>query len=222
MWCVPKVTPEYVERMEDLLTLYAQPYDPKEPLLCFDEKSKQLIEETRPIQPTKRGKTRRKDYEYQRNGTKNLFVTTEPKGGHREVMVTDRRTKQDFAKEIGRIITLPRYRQAKTIHLVLDNLNTHFEKSFIETFGKEKTQKITRRIQFHYTPKHASWLNMAEIEIGILDRQCIKGRIPTEELLKRKIRCWSRERNKQKKTIKWSFTVKDAREKFQYCGSRLK
>jgi len=218
MWCVPKVTPEYVERMEDLLTLYAKPYDPKEPVICFDEKSKQLIEETRPIQNTKPGKARRKDYEYKRNGTKNVFVAVEPKGGHREVRVTDRRTKQDFAKEIDRIIRLPRYREVKTIHIVLDNLNTHFEKSFVETFGTEKAEKIMQRIQFHYTPKHASWLNMAEIEIGILDRQCIKGRIPTEELMKEKIRAWVRERNQQKKTIKWSFTVTDAREKFKYSG----
>jgi hypothetical protein len=208
--------------MEKLIMLYRRKYNPKKPVICFDEKSKQLIEETRPMQSTKVGKVRRKDYEYKRNGTRNLFVAVEPKGGHREVRVTKRRTKQDFAKEIDRLINLPRYRDADTIHLVVDNLNTHFEQSFVETFGEEKAKKIMKRIQFHYTPKHASWLNMAEIEIGILDRQCIKGRIPTEKALKKKTRLWSKERNKQKKTIEWSFTVKKAREVFQYCGSKLK
>jgi hypothetical protein len=221
MWCIPNITPEYIERMEDVLTLYAKPYDPKEPVLCSDEKSKQLLGETRPTQNTKAGKVKRNDYEYTRNGTRNLFVTIEPQGGHREVRVTKRRTKKDFAKEIKRVINLPRYQEAKKIHFVLDNLNTHFEKSFLETFGERETRGILSRIQFHYTPKHASWLNMAEIEIGILNRQCIRGRIPTEKALKRKVRVWSRERNKQKRTIEWSFTVKKAREKFKYCRSKL-
>lgn len=221
MWCIPNLTPEYIERMEDILTLYAKPYDPKEPVLCCDEKSKQLLEETRHTKNTQPGKPKRIDYEYKRNGTRNLFVTVEPKGGHREVTVTKRRTKQDFAKEIKRVITLPIYRETEKIHFVLDNLNTHFETSFLETFGKREAKNILKRIQFHYTPKHASWLDMAEIEIGILDRQCIQGRIPTEEALTEKIRLWSEERNKQKKTIEWSFTVKKAREKFQYCGSKL-
>lgn len=216
MWCVPNLTPEYIERMEDIITLYAKPYDSKEPVLCCDEKSKQLLEETRPTQNTKAGKTRRSDYEYTRNGTRNLFVTVEPRGGHREVTVTKRRTKQDFAQEIKRVINLPRYRNAEKIHVVLDNLNTHFEKSFLETFGKEETKSIMSRIQFYYTPKHASWLDMAEIEIGVLNHQCIQGRIPTENALKEKVRAWLRERNQQKKTIEWSFTVEKAREKFKY------
>lgn len=221
MWCIPNITPEYIERMEDVLTLYAKPYDPKEPVLCCDEKSKQLLEETRPTQNTKAGKAKRNDYEYTRNGTRNLFVTVEPKGGHREARVTKRRTKKDFAREVKRVINLPRYQEAKKIHFVLDNLNTHFKTSFFETFGKQEAKNILKRIQFHYTPKHASWLDMAEIEIGILNRQCIRGRIPTEKALKRKVRVWSRERNKQKKTIEWSFTVKKAREKFKYCRSKL-
>lgn len=194
--------------MEDILTLYAKPYDPKKPVLCCDEKSKQLLKETRPTQNTKAGKARRSDYEYTRNGTRNLFVTIEPKGGHREVRVTKRRTKKDFAREIKRVINLPMYREAEKIHVVLDNLNTHFAPSFLETFGKREAKNILKRIQFHYTPKHASWLDMAEIEIGILNRQCIRGRIPTEKALKRKVRVWSRERNKQKKTIEWSFTLR--------------
>lgn len=220
MWCIPKVTPEFVERMEDVLSLYEKPYDPEEPVICFDEKSKQLLKETRETKQTRKGKFRRRDYEYERNGTKNIFVTVEPKGGYRSVTVTERRTREDFAKEIQRIIHLRRYRKAKKIHLVLDNLNTHFEKSFLETFGKEKTKKIMECIQFHYTPKHASWLNMAEIEIGILDRQSIKGRIPTKEKLKERISVWQRKRNGKKSEIRWTFTVKKAREKFQYCSRK--
>ncbi len=195
MWCIPEITPEFTKRMEDILELYARPYDPKEPVICFDEKSKQLLKDTRPVKNTKAGKPRWRDYEYERNGTRNIFVTVEPKGGHREVTVTKQRKKPDFAKEIQRIIELPRYKNVTTIHIVLDNLNTHFEKSFLETFGEEETRRIMSRIRFHYTPKHASWLNMAEIEIGTLSRQSIQGRIPTEEKLVEKARLWQERRN---------------------------
>jgi len=204
--------------MEDILTLYAKPYDHHEPVLCVDEKSKQLIEDTRVVQNTKEGALRKRDYEYKRNGTRNIFVTVEPRGGYREVTVTKHRKKPDFAKEIKRIIDLPRYREGQKIHLVLDNLNTHFEKSFLETFGIEETKRLMGRLQFHYTPKHASWLNMAEIEIGILDRQCIRGRIPTEEKLTERISHWMTERNRQEALITWKFNVKDARAKFKYEG----
>ena len=136
--------------------------------------------------------------------------------GHEEIKVTAHRTRPDFAKEIQRIVDLPRYRDAEKIHLVLDNLNTHFEQSFTKTFTQEEAERILSKIQFHYTPKHASWLNMAEIEIGILDRQCIRGRMPTEEKLVRNITAWNNERNKQHATITWKFTVQDARVKFKY------
>jgi len=221
MWCVPNLTPEFIKRMENLLRLYSKPYNPQKPIICIDEKSKQLLEETRIGTNTKAKKPRRRDYEYKRNGTKNIFVAIEPKGGHREVTVTKRRTKPDFAKEIRRIVDLPRYEASKKIHFVVDNLNTHFKKSFYETFEKEEAERILSKIQFHYTPKHASWLNMAEIEIGILDRQCIKVRIPTEKKLKSQIRSWKKERNKNKAMIFWKFTVKEARAKFKYGGSKL-
>jgi hypothetical protein len=221
MWCVPKLTREYIDRMENILELYAKSYNPREPVLCLDEKSKQLIQDTRAVKNTREGKPRKRDYEYKRNGTRNLFVTVEPKGGHREVEVTKHRKKPDFAREIKRISTLPYYRNADKIHFVLDNLNTHFEKSIIETFGKQKAARLMKRIQFHYTPKHASWLNMAEIEIGVLSRQCIKGRIPTEEKITRHIKVWKNERNRQKALINWQFTVKDARQKFRYTGAEL-
>jgi len=221
MWCMPKITPEFLKNMEDVLTLYEKPYDKKEPVLCFDEKSKQLIRDTRKTKSAKEGKPKRRDYEYKRNGTRNIFVTTEPKGGHREVTVTKRRTRVDFAEEIRRIVTLKRYSETTKIHFVLDNLNTHFEKSIIETFEKEGAERILSKIQFHHTPKHASWLNMAEIEIGILDRQCIKGRIPTEAKMKTKIVAWKAARNREEMKINWKFTVKDARVKFKYDETNL-
>ncbi len=216
MWCVPKLTPLFIERMEDVLDLYAKPYDAKEPVICFDEKSKQLIGDTRAVKNTAEGKPRRQDYEYERHGTRNIFVTVEPKGGYRTVRVTPQRKKPDFAKEIRRIVELSRYEKAKKIHIVLDNLNTYFEKSLAETFGKKETRSMMRRIRFHHTPCHASWLNMAEIEIGILSRQSIRGRVPTEEKLAEKIAAWQKERNRGKATIAWRFTVDQARKKFKY------
>ncbi len=216
MWCIPKMNDEFKKRMEDILDLYEKPYDRQEPVLCFDEKSKQLIKDTRPVQPAKEKRLLHRDYEYERNGTRNVFMTVEPKGGHREVAVTPHRKKPDFAREMKRIIQLPRYRTAEKIHIVLDNLNTHFEKSFVATFGKEKSEKIMRRILFHYTPTHASWLNMAEIEIGIFSRQSIKGRIPTQEKLEEHAQIWQRGRNRENAMIHWQFTVKDARVKFKY------
>lgn len=216
MWCIPEVTTEFVKRMEEVLDLYGKPYDPKEPVLCFDEKSKQLIEDIRRVRNTQEGRLRRRDYEYKRNGTRNIFVTVEPLGGYRRVTVTDHRKRSDFAKEIRRIIHLKQYRQAATIHFVLDNLNTHHEKSLLETFGKEEAERLMNRIRFHYTPKHASWLNMAEIEIGILDRQCIKGRVPDEKRLREKTSAWQKDRNKKEAKINWTFTTQKAREKFQY------
>lgn len=206
--------------MEHLLALYAKPHNPLEPVLCFDEKSKQLLKDTKAVKNTQEGTPRRRDYEYERNGTRNIFVTVEPKGGYRTVTVTARRKKPDFAKEIRRITDLPRYTQATTIHIVLDNLTTHGEQSFLDTFGEEETKNIMRRIRFHYTPKHASWLNMAEIEIGILSRQCVRGRVPTEEELASKIAYWQNERNREQATIDWKFTVKDARTKMHYADQQ--
>lgn len=221
MWCIPKITDEFKERMEDILYLYQRPYDPQEPVLCFDEKSKQLIKDTRSLQPAKEKRLAHHDYEYERNGIRNIFVTVEPKGGHREVAITTHRKKSDFAKETKRIVELPRYRIAKMIHIVLDNLNTHFEKSFVETFGAREAMRMLSRIHFHYTPKHASWLNMAEIEIGIFSRQSIKGRIGTEEKLGEHAKIWQRGRNRERAMINWRFTVKDARAKFKYEPAKL-
>lgn len=216
MWCVPEITPEFIERMEEVLTFYEKPYDPKEPVICFDEKSKQLLKDTKKTKQTQEGKPRKRDYEYERNGTKNIFVTVEPKGGYRSVSVTERRTREDFAKEIERIINLKRYREAKRIHIVLDNLNTHFEKSITETFSKKKSDRILGRIEFHHTPKHASWLDMAEMEIGVMEKQCTKGRVESKEALQKKISIWQKARNRKKAKINWKFTVEDAKRKFKY------
>lgn len=218
MWCIPSITPEFKERMEDILALYAKPYNPQEPVLCLDEKSKQLLKDTRPRIPCKEGAPRKVDHEYARNGTRNIFMTVEPKGGYRSVRVTERRTKSDFAREVRRIVRLPRFRRARKIHIVVDNLNTHFESSFIETFGEKEARAILSRIIFHYTPKHASWLNMAEIELSVMDAQCTRKRIPDEEILTREIDAWQTRRNNAKETINWKFTVEDARKRFRYIG----
>jgi transposase len=215
------LTPEFIARMEDTLDLYARPYDPKEPVLCFDEKSKQLLKDTRRGVAMKPGKPRRRDYEYARNGVRNIFLAVEPKGGFRTVSVTRHRKKPDFARDIERIAGLARYRKAKHIHIVLDNLNTHFEKSLIETFGPDKTKRMMRRIRFHYTPKHGSWLNMAEIELSIMGRQCMNRRIPTESKLVSAAASWEQRRNSRNATINWRFTKQLARRIFKYRKTEI-
>ena len=219
MWCIPRLTDEYIERMEHLLDLYARPYNPEEPVVCFDEKSKQLLSDTRVALPMREGKVKRSDYEYRRVGTRNIFCAVEPLAGKRCVVVTTRRTKKDFARYLQYVVAL--YTDALKIHLVCDNLNTHFPPSFFETFSKEEAERILSRIEFHYTPKHASWLNMAEIEIGVLSQQCIKGRIPTASTLRRKINAWQLARNREEKKIDWRFTTEKAREKFKYSATEL-
>jgi hypothetical protein len=215
MWCIPKVTPEFIARMEHLLDLYALPYREQEPVVCIDEKSKQLLKDTRTALPMTHHTTRRRDYEYKRNGTRNIFCAVEPKGGRRRMAVTKRRTKQDFATFIATLVQND-YPDADLIHIVCDNLNTHFSGSFYETFGKKEGDRILSRIQFHYTPKHASWLDMAEIELSVLSRTAIKGRIPTEEDLMLRTQRFERARNERRATIKWKFTKHDARRIMKY------
>jgi transposase len=201
--------------MYDVLDIYAKPYDPKEPVICLDEKSKELHTDARPYIPTEPSSVRKRDYEYVRQGTANIFMTVEPLAGFRTTHVTTRRTRTDFAREVQRIVSLPRYIQAERIHIILDNLNTHNEKSLIDAFGTEKTKQLMERIQFHHTPKHASWLNMAEIELSIMERQCTRGRVATKEELTRKLRIWNTDRNSEKKMIHWGFTKQDAKEVFK-------
>ena len=212
MWCIAQITPEYRERMYRLLDLYAEAYNPDYPVICVDEKSKQMIEEIRTPIPMKPGQPEKYDYEYIRRGTRNIFVAVEPKGGRRTVKVTKTRKKVDFARFV-RTLVKNRYPEATKIRIVLDNLNTHFENSFYETFANEEADEILSKVAFYYTPKHASWLNMAEIEINIMDRECLGRRIGNENLLKQQINSWTKERNKLKKQIIWKFTKQHADKK---------
>ena len=209
MWCIGRITPEYRERLYDLLGLYAKPYNPAEPVVCLDQKSKQLLEQTRRPLAGAAGRIAKEDYPYKRAGTRNLFVAVEPKGGHREVEATGRRTKPDFVAFV-QLLALEVCAQACKIHLVLDNLNTHFRASFQEVLGLEAAAAFLSRLEFHYTPKHASWLNMAEIEIGILDRQCTGRRIGDEPCLCADVLAWQQRRNQERCRIDWKFTRQDA------------
>jgi hypothetical protein len=209
MWCIGKMTAEYRQRMYEVLDLYQRPYDAAEPVVCLDEKSKQLLEQTRRVIGAQPGAVAKEDYEYKRAGTRNLFVAVEPKGGQRQVSVTARRTKVDFVSFVSHLVDCV-YVHATKIHLVLDNLNTHFRKSFVEALGEPRATAMLERVEFHYTPKHASWLNMAEIEIGIMERQCTARRIGTEALLKSETAAWHQRRNEAKAKIQWSFTRQDA------------
>ena len=219
MWCVAN-TPEYIERMEHLLDLYALPYSADEPVVCIDEKSKQLLANTRETLPATGRASRRVDYEYKRNGTRNIFCAVEPKGGHRRIVATARRTKQDFARFVRELIDTD-YAQARIVHIVCDNLNTHFPTSFYETFPKEEADRLLSRIRFHYTPKHASWLDMAEIELSILSRMAIKCRVPTEKNLIFRVQQFQDRRNENHSVINWKFTKDDARRVFKYHTGKL-
>lgn len=212
MWCITAITAEYRKRMYKLLTLYSRSYSKQYPVVCVDEKSKQLIEDVRKTIPLKPGSPAKYDGEYRRRGTRNIFVAVEPLAGRRKIKVTLQRKKIDFACFIKELIAHD-YRQAKKVRLVLDNLNTHFAASFYETFSKKQADQILRKIDFYYTPKHGSWLNMAEIEINMMDRECLARRIGDAPVLEREIACWSQQRNKAKKKIQWSFTRKDADKK---------
>ena len=212
MWCITAITPEYRKRMYKLLTLYSLSHHKDYPVVCVDEKSKQLIEDARKSIPLKPGSPAKYDGEYRRKGTRNIFVAVEPLAGRRRIKVTLQRKKTDFAHFIKELID-QEYRQAKKVRLVLDNLNTHFAGSFYETFPKKEADRILRKIDFYYTPKHGSWLNMAEIEINMMDRECLARRIGEAKVLKREIACWSRQRNKAKKKIQWTFTRKKADQK---------
>jgi hypothetical protein len=199
--------------MMDILEVYERPYNPNCPVVCFDEKNKQLLGKIREDLPVRPGKARRKDYEYKRNGTVNLFVSVEPKGKKRTIKVTKRRTKVDFAKEIKRLVTKT-YKKAQRLIMVLDNLNTHREKAIREVLGEE-AEKILKKIEFHYTPNHASWLNMAEIEISALTTQCLRQMIPTLQETQRQTAAWVKDRNQKEVGINWTFTRTKARQKFK-------
>ncbi len=200
--------------MEDVLDLYAEDYDEKRPTVGFDETSKQLIAETRTALPARPGEVERFDYEYERNGVCNLFMMCEPKRGWRHVAVTDRRTMKDFAHQMQWLVD-EGFPAAERVRVVLDNLNTHKPASLYETFAPEEARRILRKLEFHYTPKHGSWLNMAEIELSVFSRQCLDRRIGDEATLKREIKQLEEARNAACAKIEWRFTAEDARRKLQ-------
>lgn len=210
-WVIPpKQNSEFVAAMEDVLEVYQRPYDPARPVVCLDEQSKQLTRETRTPIPAAPGRPQRVDYEYERNGTVNLFMLFEPLAGWRHVKVTDRRTKIDFAHVVRELVD-ELDPDAEKIVLVMDNLNTHKTASLYEAFEPDEARRLIERLEIHYTPKHGSWLDMAETELSVLTRQCLDRRIPDRETLTREVQAWEDERNESECTIDWQFTTQDAR-----------
>ena len=201
--------------MEDVLELYGEVYDPERPVVCFDEKPVQLLGETRVPRPPRPGRAQRYDYEYERKGTANIFLAVEPLRGWRRVTVTERRTKLDFAAQMQQLVDV-HYPEAKKVRLVLDNLNTHKPASLYEAFPPAEARRIVRRLEFHYTPKHGSWLNMAEIELSVLGSQCLARRIAERDNVTKETDAWQRVRNREGTTIKWRFTVQQARTKLAH------
>jgi len=212
MWCVPKIDGEYVARMEDVLDLYAAPPDPTRPVVCLDESPVQLIGEVREPIPASPGQIERVDYEYRRNGTVNLFVAVDAHRPWRKVSVTERRTGQDYAERLRELVDVD-FPEAECIRVVQDNLSTHTRGSLYETFPAAEAHRILGRLEFHYTPKHASWLNMVEIEIGVLKGQCLDRRIDNRAELEREIAAWERARNTAGARVNWMFTTEKARTK---------
>jgi hypothetical protein len=212
MWCIPKVDAEYVARMEEVLDLYVEEPNPDKPVVCFDESPVQLIGETRvPIAP-KPGKVERFDSEYRRNGTANLFVFVNAHESWRHVKTTDRRCNIDFAECMRDLVDV-HYPNAQSIDVVLDNLSTHTDAALYQTFPPEEARRILRKLKMHYVPKHASWLNMVEIEIGVLKKQCLDRRIGDRVTLEREIAAWQIARNASGAQIRWMFSVERARKK---------
>lgn len=199
--------------MEGTLRQYEKPLDPREPVVCLDEQPYQMVEDARPSEPASPGKIAKQDYEYRRGGTCSVFVAVEPKAGKRFTQARRHRKRADFARFVRDL--LRRYPDAERVHLVLDNLNTHNDKSLIQTFGEAAARPLLDRIEWHYTPKHASWLNLAEIEISAIGRQCLSRRLATLQDVQRELSQCSRDRNRKKIRINWTFNRKDAKRVFQ-------
>lgn len=200
--------------MEDTLEVYKRPYEPRFPQICMDEGSKQLLAETREPIPMEKGKPKREDNEYEREGTCSIFVACEPLTGKRYLKVTERRTKKDWADFMQEVIDI-HYKDAEKIILVMDNLNTHVLSSFYEAFDAPTARRLVEKVEIHYTPKHGSWLNMAEIELSILARQCLSDRMPSIDFIQKQVHAWQAERNQAQVTINWRFTTEDARIKLK-------
>jgi transposase len=214
-WCIPMVIgSEFVWLMEDILDLYAEPYRADYPVICFDEVPYQLVSEIRKPLPLQPGKPIRYDYEYRREGTCNLFMFLEPLAGWRHVKVTDRRTKQDFAVCMHELVKV-HCPEANKVRVVLDNLNTHTPAALYERYPPEQARQLARKLEFHHTPRHSSWLNMAEVEISVLNGQCLDRRIGSREKLASEITAWEDKRNADKAMIDWRFTIPNARDKLK-------
>ena len=211
----PKTNAEFVWRMEDVLEVYTRPYDPRFPQVCLDETSTQLLSHSRAPLPLKPGILERQDYEYGREGVVNLFMCYEPLAGRRQVMVRQRRTKVDWAWCIKELLEVY-YPQAERLVLVMDNLNTHTPAALYEAFPPEEAWGLAQRLEIHYTPKHGSWLDMAEIELSVLSRQCLNRRIADQATLTSEVAAWEQGRNTQGRAIDWRFTTQDARIKLKH------
>jgi transposase len=207
MWCVAELNEEYIARMEDVLAIYEKPLTTREPVVCVDEKPVVLHADVRPARPMRPGRIARRDCEYQRRGTANVFCGVQPKSGRHFTKPTANRSSPQFAD----------YLEADTIHLVMDNLSSHNRKALVDRFGEKIGGLLWERFTVHYTPKHGSWLNQAEIEISLFSRQCLgRNRIPSLGQLQRQARAWNRKMNRDRVTINWQFTRKKARQKFGY------
>jgi hypothetical protein len=215
-WCIPPGrSAEFVCQMEDVLEVYQRPYDPRRPQVCLDEASKQLVAETRVPVPAAPGRPARVDYEYERKGTANLFLVCEPLAGKRHVRVTERRTAVDFAETV-RLLVGEWYPQAEKVVLVMDNLNTHKAASLYEAFPPEQARRLLEKLEIHHTPKHGSWLNIAEIELSVLSRQCLSDRIPDAATLAEAVSAWAARRNADTRAVEWRFTTADTRIKLKH------
>jgi len=213
MWCVAELTDEYIDKMEDVLETYERPYNAAQPVICLDKKPVTLHADIRPAFPAKPGREARRDNEYERRGTANVFCAVEPKAGRHFTFPTPDRSGFEFAQVLFRLAL--KYPNAETIHLVMDNLSSHHRKSLTDLYGPEMANEIWGRFTVHYTPKHGSWLNQAEIEICLMARQCLgKRRIPDLKSLRSEVRAWNRQMNRKKVKINWKFNRKAARLKF--------
>lgn len=210
----PKQNADFVAAMEDVLEVYKRPYDPQVPVVCMDEQPTQLVKETRQVIPMESGRPERVDYEYERRGTANNFLFVEPLGGWRQVRVRERKTKRDWAWEIRRLLD-DDYARASKVVVVCDNLNTHRPGSLYEAFAPAEARRLLERLEIHYTPKHGSWLNIAESELSVFTRQCLDRRMPDVETLRSEAEAWGARRNSRQRKVDWHFTTQDARIKLK-------
>jgi DDE superfamily endonuclease len=215
MWCIPpEHNAEFVCAMENVLEVYKRAYDPRRPVVCMDEKPKQLIKETRLPIACRKGQPLRYDFEYERNGTANVFLFVEPLKGWRRVEATERRTRIDWARQVKQLVDVD-YKRAERITLVMDNLNTHSPASLYEAFEPSEARRLIQKLEIVHTPKHGSWLNVAEVELAVLEKQSIGGRVPELDALTTRVKAWTRERNATKVKVNWQFTTDDARTKLR-------